>query len=217
MQPITAMKLRDLEYLVASATAGNFSRAARSLGISTSTISRCVGRFEDELGLAVFERGHSGVRLTAGGKAVLLHARRAVAEIEAVKFVGKQNGVGAVGEVRLGGVRIPPIGEPMRSLLIGWREICCNVLLTVSEMNERDLAVALDERRLDAVLSPCEMLPPRVARLPVYSERLIAALPAGHALARREAAVTWLALGSETILVQGWDISICRSFNPKRR
>lgn len=93
------MKLRDLEYLVASATAGNFSRAARALGINTSTISRCVGRFEDELGLAVFERGHSGIRLTPGGKAVLLHARRAVAELEALKFVGKQNGIGTASKI----------------------------------------------------------------------------------------------------------------------
>ncbi|HEV2100506.1 MAG TPA: LysR family transcriptional regulator, partial [Stellaceae bacterium] len=73
------MKLRDLEYLIASVAAGNFTRAAKSLRISTSTISRRVGRLEDELGLAVFERGHGGVRLTKGGKAVLLHARRAVA------------------------------------------------------------------------------------------------------------------------------------------
>ena len=200
------MKLRDLEYLVASATAGNFSRAARSLGISTSTISRCVGRFEDELGLAVFERGHSGVRLTTGGKAVLLHARRAVAELEAVKFSGKQNGIGAVGEVRLG-VRMPPIGEAMSSLLIGWRQNCANVLLSISEMNERDLAIALDERRLDAVLSPSRMLPPRVATLPVYSERLIAALPVDHPLVRHQEALTWQALRAETVLVQGWDES----------
>jgi DNA-binding transcriptional LysR family regulator len=60
------MKLRDLEYLIASAAAGSFTRAANSLGISTSTISRRIGRLEDELGLAVFERRHSGIRLTTG-------------------------------------------------------------------------------------------------------------------------------------------------------
>ena len=96
------MKLRDLEYLMASVAAGNFTRAASLLGISTSTISRRVARLEDELGLALFERGHSGIRLTDGGKAVLTHARRAVAELDAVKFAGKLNGIGTAGEVRLG-------------------------------------------------------------------------------------------------------------------
>jgi Bacterial regulatory helix-turn-helix protein, lysR family len=35
----------------------------KALGITTSTISRRVGRFEDELGVIVFERGHAGIRL----------------------------------------------------------------------------------------------------------------------------------------------------------
>jgi DNA-binding transcriptional LysR family regulator len=74
------MDIRDLMYLEASAAAGNFTRAAKSLQINTSTISRRAGRFEDELGLALFERRHGGVRLTSGGKAVLPHIRRALAE-----------------------------------------------------------------------------------------------------------------------------------------
>ena len=48
------MEIRDLEYLAASVTAGNFARAAVAIGISPSTISRRVARLEDELGLALF-------------------------------------------------------------------------------------------------------------------------------------------------------------------
>jgi len=91
------MDIRDLMYVEASVTAGNFTRAAKSLRINTSTISRRVGRFENELGLALFERGHAGVRLTNGGKAVLLHIRRALAELDAVRHAGDQNGNGIVG------------------------------------------------------------------------------------------------------------------------
>jgi len=199
------MKLRDLEYLVASAAAGNFTRAAKSLGISTSTISRRIGRLEDELGLAIFERGHSGIRLTTGGKNVLTHARRAVAELDAAKFAGRQNGIGAAGKVRLG-VRTP-VGEAMLMMLKAWRESAANVVLTIFEMNERDLVIALDERRLDVALAPSHMLPARVARLTTYRERLFVALPAGHPLARQEKPFTWVELSGETILVQGWDES----------
>jgi DNA-binding transcriptional LysR family regulator len=115
------MEIRDLMYLDASAAAGNFTRAAKSLGINTSTISRRVGRFEDELGLALFERGHAGVRLTTGGMAVLPHIRRALAELDAIRHAGDQNGNGTVGEIRLA-VRMPPVGEPLRGLLGEWRE-----------------------------------------------------------------------------------------------
>ena len=197
------MKLRDLEYLVASAAAGNFTRAAQSLEISTSTISRRVARLEDELGLALFERSHSGIRLTAGGKDVLTHARRAVAELDAVKFAGKLNGTGAVGEVRLG-IRMAPLGEAIRALLRGWRKNCGNVALTVCETNERDLAIALDERRLDALLAPRFMLPPHAASLTVCREQLFAAVPEDHKLAGHPAPVTRQSLIGETILLQGW-------------
>ena len=199
------MEIRDLEYLVASASAGNFGRAAESLGINTSTISRRIGRLEDELGLALFERGHTGVRLTAGGKAVMLHVRRALAELDAVRHSGSQNGSGDVGEIRLG-VRLPPIGEPIVSLLSSWRERHANVILTVSEMNDRDLAAALEERRLDVALTSNNAVWHHAASLPLYRDRLLAAFPVGHHLAGRPT-VDWDTLRDEDILVQGWEES----------
>ena len=48
----------------ASADARNFSRAAEALGLNASTVSRRIGRLEDELGLSLFERSRSGARLT---------------------------------------------------------------------------------------------------------------------------------------------------------
>jgi DNA-binding transcriptional LysR family regulator len=134
-----------------------------------------------------------------------LHARRAAAELEAIRLAGKRNGIGAVGEVRLG-LRMALIGESILDLLAGWRQNCADVLLTISEMNERDLAIALEERRLDAALAPAWVISRRAAALPVYRERLFAALPAEHALAEREG-LTWPELAGETILVQGWEES----------
>jgi DNA-binding transcriptional LysR family regulator len=199
------MEIRDLTYLVASATAGNFTRAAKSLGLNTSTVSRRIGELEDELGLALFERGRAGVRLTAGGAAVVLHGRRAIAEIDAIRCAGSRNGSGGAGEVRLG-VRMPPIGEPLRSLLTEWREKHPGVVLTISEMNERDIAVALEEHRLDVALMPKHTLWPRAVTAPIYREHILVALPHGHRLATHES-LDWSSLLDETFLVQGWDES----------
>jgi DNA-binding transcriptional LysR family regulator len=199
------MQIRDLTYLVASATAGNFTRAAKSLGLNTSTVSRRIGELEDELGLALFERGRAGVRLTAGGAAVVLHGRRAIAEIDAIRCAGCRNGSGGAGEVRLG-VRMPPIGEPLRSLLTDWHRKHPDVALTTSEMNERDIATALEERRLDVALMPKHTLWPRAVTAPIYRERMLAALPQEHRLAAFET-LDWAALRDEMFLVQGWDES----------
>jgi len=116
-----------------------------------------------------------------------------------------QNGSGSVGEIRVG-VRMPPIGEPLRSLLSDWRKQQPDALLTISEMNEREIASALRERRLDVALVTSHTVWARAAAVPIYRERLLAAIPLAHALAERDS-VDWALLRDETILVQGWDES----------
>lgn len=197
------MEIRDLNYLVAAVTAGNFAHAANALGMNTSTISRRIARLEDELGLTIFERGHAGIRLTAGGKAVTVHARRALAELDALKQAGSRAGSGEVGEIRLG-VRFPPVGETFCHLLASWRRQYPSVALVVSELNERDISAALEERRLDVALIAGKTLQGRAASFPICQERLVVAVPLDHRLAACRA-VSWRFLTDEIILLQGWE------------
>lgn len=199
------MEIRDLVYVAAAARAGNFGRAAKSLGLEASTISRRVGRLEDELGLALFERGHAGVRLTAGGRAVMARVRRALAELDAIKLSSERRGSGDEGEIRLG-VRMPPVGEPLNGLLVRWHAAQPGVTLILAEMSDRDIVVALEERRLDAALMTGHTAWPRATTVPLYRERVVAALPHRHRLAEH-AVVRWTDLRPETFLVQGWDES----------
>ena len=199
------MEIRDLVYLTAAVRAGNFGRAAKSLGLEASTISRRVSRLEDELGLALFERGHAGIRLTAGGRAVVARVRRALAELDAIKLSSERRGSGDEGEVRLG-VRMPPIGEPLTSLLVRWHATQPGVVLILFEMSDQDIVVALEERRVDAVLMTNHTLWPRATSVPLFRERIMAALPHRHRLLD-QAVVRWADLRSETFLVQGWDES----------
>jgi DNA-binding transcriptional LysR family regulator len=168
------MEIRDLRYVEASAVAGNFMRAAKGLGINASTISRRVGRCEDELGLALFERGHAGVRLTNSGKTILQLIRRTLAEFDSIKATALHSEMAKTGEIRLG-VRMPPIGEPISSLLSKWRLNYPGVNLKVAELADRDIAIALEERRLDVAFVPSFTLWPHAAALQIYRERIVAA------------------------------------------
>lgn len=142
------------------------------------------------------------MRLTAGGEAVMVHIRRALAELDAISSAGRQGAASGAGEVRLG-VRMPPVGDPVRGLLIRWRENHPDVALTIVEMNDRDLPMLLEQRRLDAALIPSYMTWTHAAALPIYRERIVVALPASHPLTSH-AAVNWSRLAEETFLVQGW-------------
>ena len=110
------MDVVDLRYLSIAAATGNLSRAAESLGIKPSTISRRIARLEDELGVTIFERGSFGIRLTAAGREVMVPVRRTLDGFNSVLQVVKSSGSGMNGQVRLG-VRMPPVGEPLQSLL----------------------------------------------------------------------------------------------------
>jgi DNA-binding transcriptional LysR family regulator len=196
---ISAVELADLQFVAASADAGNFAAAAKTLGLYPSTVSRRVSRFEDELGLTLFERGQFGVRLTAGGRAVMVHIRRALGDIDAVRRSGQCNARGEVGQIRLG-VRMPPVDPVIRDLLSEWHQVHPTVDLSLLEMNEREMSVALEERWLDAALVPRHILWPRAVSVPIYRERLYAAIPVSHVLTSAEA-VKWSDLRSEAILL----------------
>lgn len=199
------LDIEALRYLIAAAEAGNFGRAARSLRVQPSTISRSVAQTEDELGVTLFERGHFGIRPTSAGKAVMIQVRRVLADVEAVRKAGLCNGGGHIGEIRLG-VRMPPIGSPIQQLFSTWRTEHPHVDLTIHELNERDILLGIEERRLDVALMTRHTVWPGAVAEPIYRERIWLAVPRGHRLASAKR-IGWDQLRKETFLVQGWDES----------
>ena len=75
------MELRRLEYFVAVARHGNFTRAADALWITQSALSQQVRRLEAELGVALLRRTSRGAELTAAGEELLPRAEAILAEV----------------------------------------------------------------------------------------------------------------------------------------
>jgi DNA-binding transcriptional LysR family regulator len=196
------MEIASLRYLLMVADAGSFAKAAVHLGLDASTLTRRVGALEDELGLTLLERSRAGVKLTSGGSTVVVEIRKMLADLESVTKAARRNGAGKVGVLRLG-VRMPPIGEPLRTLLSRWRTHHPGVVLTLCELTDHELCTAIESRRLDVALVAGYGTWPNVVSEPLYSERLFAAFPSGHPLATKTS-VGWHELRTETILVQEW-------------
>src|SRR4051795_5861926 len=83
----SAIDLRALRALVAIADGGSFRAAAVRLGYSQSAISHRIAALERDLGTPLFARpgGRGAVSLTTAGQAAYVHARRAIAAIEALE------------------------------------------------------------------------------------------------------------------------------------
>ncbi|MEU9594891.1 LysR family transcriptional regulator [Streptomyces sp. NPDC048219] len=183
------MELRQLEYFVAVAEERNFTRAAERVHISQSGVSAQIRRLERELGAELFDRSARTVTLTVAGKAALEHARAALA---AAGSVGQ-----AVGEVtdlirgRLAvGMVIGCVLTPLFDALAAFHEAHPGVELSLLEDGSDRLADGVRTGALDlALVGAAAAAPGDLAARTIISERLVAAVPAGHPLARRRRVV----------------------------
>ena len=84
------MKLRQLRHFIAVASHGNFSRAAKALQLTPPALRRQVKGLEDELGVALFQRGSNTVSLTHSGQIFFEEVREILAHVDkAIRRVQK--------------------------------------------------------------------------------------------------------------------------------
>jgi DNA-binding transcriptional LysR family regulator len=75
----TELELRHLRVFVALVESGAHTRAARSLGISQSTVSETLSALERTLGTPLFRKAGKGSMLTPSGETLLPYARKILA------------------------------------------------------------------------------------------------------------------------------------------
>lgn len=99
------MELRQLEYFIAIAETGAFSRAAIRLGIAQPVLSRQIKALEQELGTELYHRNGRGIVLSEAGKLLEQHARGVVETTAGAKRAIHSLGTAPSGRVVIG---MPP-------------------------------------------------------------------------------------------------------------
>ena len=196
------MDVVDLELLIAVAEAGSLRRAALARGVDAATFSRRIARLEDELGVLLFERGRAGVSLTTAGASTLTLARKAVADMEAIRRNAIANGRAERGTLKLG-THLSTVGPYLRALLGEWRALHPDVSLDLTEIDDRALLMGLRERELSAAICFCPSTPPDIATQQLWIEKLLLALPSAHPLCAVER-IGWDEVRSVPLLVRSW-------------
>ena len=79
------MNLQQLAYFREAVTQQSFSAAAKTLHLAQPSLSEQIRRLEGELGVPLFLRVGRGVVPTEAGRALLPHAERVLAEVEAAR------------------------------------------------------------------------------------------------------------------------------------
>ncbi|MDE1951122.1 MAG: LysR family transcriptional regulator, partial [Burkholderiales bacterium] len=93
---------RQLEYFSAAAEAGSIAAAAECIHISAPSISVAITQLEQQLGVALFIRGHAGLSLTTAGQDVLARSRALLAQARDLHDSVASNSAGLKGRIALG-------------------------------------------------------------------------------------------------------------------
>lgn len=178
------MNLRDLEYFIAAADLGSFSRAAQQCCISQPTLSNQIRKLEDELGVALFERLHKKIVLTETGARIADSARRALLEAESIRDIARRAGDALAGELRLGA--FPSIATYLFPSFVPvvHREFP-KVSLVLVEDKSAGLVSALRGGAIDAAILALPVDDDLLESCKLFDDEFRLAVSAHHPLARK--------------------------------
>lgn len=91
------MELKQLQYFVASVSAGSFKKAAESLYTTQPHISKVLKSLEEELGMSLLKRDSKGVTLTEEGKKVYEYANEILMNSNRISHLRQQTKETVVG------------------------------------------------------------------------------------------------------------------------
>jgi LysR family hydrogen peroxide-inducible transcriptional activator len=178
------MELHQLRYFLAVARTKNFSRAAEQCYVAQPSLSQQIMKLEDELGEKLFERTKREVALTSAGELLQAHAERVLQEVDlACECVREMRGL-VRGRVTLGVLpTVAPYFLPQRLRAFAAKFPAVDVV--VHEDTTAQLAAALLAKEIDLALVSLPVDRPGVVAEELFDEKLLVALPAGHALAKK--------------------------------
>nr|WP_245475991.1 LysR family transcriptional regulator [Mesorhizobium sp. M7A.F.Ca.US.006.01.1.1] len=198
-----AIELRHLRYAVAAAHYGSFRRAAEALGVKPSSLSRRIGQMEDRLGVAVFERSSSGVRLTDAGTEILRASRHLVDGLDHMMASAKAAGRGEAGRLTIGFYTSLSAGN-LRASLMEYGRRFPQVEIRMAERARASLFDGLERGTLDVAIVTGEPAVRAGGTMALWGERVLVAVPESHPLAGKEI-VYWTDLRGETFLLSQRD------------
>ncbi|AUG75269.1 LysR family transcriptional regulator [Kitasatospora sp. MMS16-BH015] len=161
--------------------------AAAALYLTPSAVSQQLAALEQETGHHLLARDGRGVRLTAAGEILLVHADAVLAQLERAEADLAAYGAGAAGEVTVAAFAtgitlvLAPAIAALGSAAPGLR------LKVLDAEGDASLPMLLDSRADIAVAVEYRGAPRaddrRLTRVPLYAEPFEAVLPLGHRLA----------------------------------
>ncbi|QEZ48958.1 LysR family transcriptional regulator [Cupriavidus oxalaticus] len=179
------MELRQLKQVIVLAETLNFHRAAERLHMAQPPLSTSVKKLEEELGVMLFERLPSGLKLTPSGEAVVRNARRVMFFADEVKRSAREGESGEQGLLSVGFVGSASYSM-MPVIIRRFRRRYPRVDLVIEESTTLELLRRVENHTLDVALVRFPVLAPTAAELSLLQKDvMVLAVPPDSPLAGR--------------------------------
>ncbi len=180
------MTLTEMRYIVALARERHFGKAAEACHVSQPTLSVALKKVEGQIGVPLFERGTSDVRITSLGERIVAQARRVLEEAVKLEEIAEATDDPMSGQLRLGIIyTIAPYLLPQ--LIPALNREAPKMPLFLKEDFTANLIPALKAGELDVIVIALPFAEPGLVAQPVYTEPFRIVVPASHPWAARSA------------------------------
>ncbi|TDD45613.1 LysR family transcriptional regulator [Kribbella antibiotica] len=148
------MTLRQLEYLVTVVDTGSFTKAAELLHVTQPALSHQIRALERSAGSPLLERLPRNIRLTPAGRAMIPHARAALADATRAQCAARQVAGLEVGELQIATLYSITLGV-LPTALRRWRQSYPEVGIRLFEHRHTDeLVTAMYAGQADLAIGP---------------------------------------------------------------
>jgi LysR family hydrogen peroxide-inducible transcriptional activator len=179
------MTLTELRYIVTLAQEQHFGHAAERCHVSQPTLSVGVKKLEDELGVMIFERSKSAVRVTPVGERIVAQAQKVLEESLAIRELATAGKNQLSAPLKVGAIyTIGPYMFP--HLVPQLHNVAPEMPLYIEENFTHVLRDKLRNGDLDAIIIALPFNEPDVLTRPLYDEPFSLLIPANHPWANRE-------------------------------
>lgn len=177
--------LRQLQFLIAIAENGSFSKAAQACSVTQPTLSSAIKDLEAQLGAQLLERQARGASLTPAGESVVRRSRSVMNDMHDLVAAASEAGAPLSGEFRLGAIpTVAPYVLPDALPVIRQRHPELKLYLR-EDLTDR-LIEALHARKLDAAIIALPWEMSGIDTMTLYDDEFLLIAPSKHKLLEKE-------------------------------
>ena len=179
------MTLTELRYIVTLAQEQHFGRAAERCHVSQPTLSVGVKKLEDELGVLIFERTKSAVRLTPVGEGIVTQAQKVLEQAQSIRELAQVGKNQLAAPLKVGAIyTVGPYMFP--HLIPQLHRVAPDMPLYIEENFTHILRDKLRTGELDAIIVALPFQEADVLTKPLYDEPFYVLMPADHPWTAKE-------------------------------